>query len=237
MKWHVERQILWEVTREMVGQGLVSGSNGNASLLLSGNPSEERVLITPSGRHYRQLEPRDLVVIDLDGEPVEGELLPSIESALHLALYRARKDIGAVIHTHSLFASVVGVAGLEIPPLIDEMVMKVGGSVKVAEYAFPSTEELAHRACRALEDRTAVLLRNHGMVGVGRTPWEALEVCQLVEQVAQIFVYASLLGKPAPLPSGIVQMAQDLFRMQRAVENQGIGRERGSRGNGYGDGP
>ena len=119
------------------------------------------------------------------------------------------------MHTHSLYASVAAVAGLEIPPIVDEMVIKIGGSVRVAEYAFPSTEELAQRASQSLGDRNAVLLRNHGLVGVGRTSWEALDMCQMVERVAQIFVYASLLGRASTLPPEIIEVEKELFRMQR----------------------
>ena len=202
---------------ELVGDRLVAGSNGNASLRLSGSLEVGLILITPARRPYRQLAPEDLVVIDLEGEPVEGDMLPSSETALHLKLYKTRMDIGAVIHTHSLFASVAAVAGLGIPPIVDEMVIRVGGGVDVAEYAFPSSEELAQRACRALGDRNAVLLRNHGLVGVGRTSWDALEVCRLVERVAQIFVYASLLGKAISLPAEIIEMERELFLMSRAA--------------------
>ena len=216
-KWDSERQSLWETTRELVGDRLVAGSNGNASLRLSGSPMEGLILITPARRRYRELAPEDLVVIDLEGEPVDGDLLPSSETALHLKLYKARMDIGAIIHTHSLFASVAAVAGLGIPPIVDEMVISVGGGVEVAEYAFPSSEELAQRACLALGDRNSVLLRNHGLVGVGRTSSDALEVCQLVERVAQIFVYASLLGKPVSLPAEIIEMERELFLMGRVT--------------------
>ena len=215
VKWNSERQVLWEVTAEMVGQGLVSGSSGNTSLRLTGGSDKGHILITPSGRPYRQLAPEDLVVIDLDGEPVEGDLLPSSEAALHLTLYKARQDIGAIMHTHSLYASVAAVAGMEIPPIVDEMVIKIGGSVRVAEYAFPSTEELAQRATESLGDRNAVLLRNHGLVGVGRTSWEVLDTCLMVERVAQIFVYASLLGRASTLPPEIIEIEKELFRMQR----------------------
>ena len=213
-RWHSERQTIWEVTGEMVKQGLVAGSSGNASLRLPGDGDSGYVLITPSGRPYRYLAPEDMVVIDMDGGPVEGDLLPSSETALHLELYRARQDVEAIIHTHSLYASVAAVSGLEIPPIVDEMVIRVGGSVRVAEYAFPSTEELARNAGHALGDRNAVLLRNHGMVGVGRTSWEALDMCQMVERVAQIFVYSSLLGRALTLPSEIIEMEQELYRMQ-----------------------
>jgi L-fuculose-phosphate aldolase len=216
-KWDSERQLLWEVTQEMAKAGLVAGSSGNASLKLPGDRDQGLVLITPTGLPYRQLGTDDLVVIDLEGEHIEGHLLPSSETALHLAIYKEREDAGAVIHTHSLFASVAAVAGLEIPPLIDEMVISVGGSVRVAEYGFPSTEDLARKSCLALGDRNAALLRNHGMVGVGRTLWEAFGVCQLVERVAQIFTYASLMGRAIPLPPDIVEREQEMFRMQRAA--------------------
>ena len=215
--WKVQRETLCQVITEMANAGLVAGSSGNASLRLSGAGGDGLVLITPTSRPYRELDVEDLVVVDLDGEQVEGDLSPSFELALHLTLYKSRKDIGAVVHTHSLYASVAAVAGLEIPPVVDEMVMKVGGGVRVAEYGFPSTEELAHRARVALGERNAVLLRNHGLAAVGRTAWDALDVSQLVERVAQIFVYASLLGRSNPLAPDIVNMERDLFQMQRSV--------------------
>lgn len=217
-RWRSEREVLWEVTREMVHCGLVAGSSGNASMRLEGGPEAGTILITPFRSSYRHLGPEHLAVIDLDGQPGEEEHLPSSEAALHLALYKSREDIGAVLHTHSVFASVAAVGGVEIPPLIDEMVLAVGGSVPVAEYGFPSTEELADGARQAIRDRNAVLLRNHGLVGVGRDPWDALEVCQLVERAAQIFVYASLWGKVVPLPAEAVNMGRELFRMQRTAQ-------------------
>ena len=219
--WPSERRLLWETIDEMVKDGLVAGASGNASLQLQGRAEGALVLITPSNRPYAQMGPEDLVVIDLGGEQIEGELMPSSETALHLKLYKTRPDIRVVVHTHSIFASVAAVAGMAIPPVVDEMVIKVGGSVDVAEYAFPSSEELAERACLALGERNAVLLRNHGMVGVGGTPAEALEVCRLVERVAQIFVFASLLGKASPLPPEIIKIERELFLMSRQAKNLG----------------
>ena len=222
-KWSSERQLLWTVAREMVQQGLVTGSNGNASMRLEGNTRQGLILVTATALAYRDLKPEDLVVIDLEGEDVEGDLIPSSETTTHLEMYRAREDIGAIIHTHSTFASVAAVTGLEIPPIVDEMVIKVGGSVKVAEYGFPSSEELAQKATAALEERKAVLLRNHGLVAVGHTPWEALEVCELVEQVAKIFIYASMLGR-ATLPAPeMIELEQELFRMREYAKSPNTG--------------
>ena len=213
--WQQERRLLLEVTCELVKQGLVTGSAGNASLRLCRTQTEDLVLITPSRLRYSQQSPDDLVILDLEGGPVEGDRLPSTESALHLALYRARRDVGAVIHTHGPYSSAAAVAAMAIPPIIDEMVVKVGGSVNVAEYGFPSSQELALRACDAMGDRNAVLLRNHGLIGVGRDLWEALDVCQTVERAAQTFIFANLIGKAVPLPREIIELEQELFRMQR----------------------
>lgn len=217
--WLVERKLLLEVSVEMVRHDLVVASSGNASMRLSGDHKQGVILITPSGKPYRDLTPEDFVAIDLEGDQVEGENVPSSESALHLTLYKARADVDAIIHTHSTFVSVASVAGIEIPPIVDEMVMKIGGSVPVAEYGFPSTEELASRACHAIGDRNAVMLRNHGLVGVGPGPSEALEVCLLAERVAKIFVYASLLGQAKTLPQEIIEIERELFKMQREARS------------------
>ena len=205
------------VAQAMAWDRLVSSYSGNASLRLAGDVRQDLVLITPSRRSYSELRAEELVVIDLEGEPVEEILMPSSEAHLHLSVYKHRPDVGAVIHAHSVFASVAAVAGLAIPPIVDEMVVALGGEVRVAQYGFPGTEELSQRAVEALGDRNAVLLKNHGMVGVGRTLPEALEVCRLVERVAQIFVYSAMLGEVHPLPQEVVEIEQGIFRMQRDV--------------------
>ncbi|MFQ5861226.1 MAG: class II aldolase/adducin family protein [Dehalococcoidia bacterium] len=219
-QWDTHKRLLWETAQEMARRGLVTGTSGNASLRLPSGAQGELLAITPTQRPYSQLAPEEMVVLDLEGEQVEGELAPSSETALHLAIYRARRDVGAVLHTHSVFASVLAVTGTELPPIVDEMVVLVGGPVKVAQYAFPGTEELAQRALEALEERNAVLLRNHGLAGVGRSLQEALEVCHLVERVAQTYVYSTLLGRVSPLPAEMVAVEQELFRMRRRVDQE-----------------
>ena len=205
------------VCHELARTSLVAGSSGNASMRLK-SPEGDLMLITPMGRTLEGLAPNDLVVVDLEGEPVEEELPPSSESALHLMAYHRRPDVGGVVHTHPIFATAAAVAAEEIPPIIDEVVIKVGGRVKVAEYAFPGTEELAEKACDALEDRMAVLLRHHGLMTVGPSIDEAMDNSLVVERLAQIFFYASLLKEAKPLPPEIIKMEEELYRMRRAVE-------------------
>ena len=98
------------------------------------------------------------------------------------------------MHTHSIYASALSVAGLAVPPMIDEMVIHIGGAVAVSEYAFPGTEELGEAVVRALGERTAALVRNHGLVGIGGNALEALAICQMVERAAQIYTVAESVG-------------------------------------------
>lgn len=216
-RWEAQRQELWQVCGEMYHRGLVSAYSGNASLRLEGTGREGLLLITPTHQAYYHLKPEELVVVDLNGELVEGDLMPSSETPLHLEIHRERADVAAVVHTHSIYASVAAVTGREIPPIVDEMVFTIGGSIRIGDYAFPGTEELAQIARRTLGDRNAALLRNHGVVGVGPNIWEALEVCDLVERLARIFVLAQSFGPGGAntLPPHIIEIEQQLFQMKR----------------------
>ena len=217
-QWETQRREVTWAAREMASRGLVSGSSGNVSVRLSPQDAPTLlVAITPSGKPYSRLEEADIVVIDEYGEPVEGDGVPSSETLLHLALYHARPDVVAVIHTHSLFASVAAVAGMEISPILDELATTLGGPVRVAGYGFPGSAELADKVALALGDRAAALVRNHGAVGVGGSAQEALEVCTLLERAAQIFVYASLLGRATPVPQDSIEAEQSIYRMTHGL--------------------
>ena len=206
-----------EAARRVAELGLTVGTSGNFSARIA----EELFAITPTSVPYETMKWEDVVVVDRDVEPVDGERIPSSESLLHSAIYQQRADVGAVIHTHSTYSSVLAVTGQAIPPILDEMVVHVGGAIEVSEYAFPATEELASNVCAALGDRNAVIVRNHGAVGVGKDLDEALYVCQLVERAAQVFVYSSLLGTVNLLPDQSIEAEKAIFRMRtQAFGNQ-----------------
>ncbi len=216
------RRMVASAAREMAALDLATGSSGNVSLRLAGG----LFAVTPSGVPYTRLRDGEVVIIDGDAEPVVPEdealsqpgLAPSSETLLHLAIYAARPDVGAVVHTHAVYSSVAAVAGLDVPPIIDEMMLSVGGPVRVSEYRFPGTQELADSVVAALGERNAALIRNHGAVGVGRDLESALDVCVLVERMAHIFVFASLLGGANPLPPEAVETELALYRMRRTME-------------------
>ena len=221
-RWGQDKAAVVQTAKEMTARGLVTGSSGNVSVrLVTESCAPDFMAVTPMGKSYASLSEEQIAVVDFEVNQVEGELAPSSESLLHVAIYEARPDVGAVIHTHSVFATVAAVAGLEIPPIIDEITVVIGGAVAVSGYGFPGTDDLAVNVCAALAERNAALIRNHGAVGVGRSLDEALEVCSLVERAAQVYCYASLLGKANELPPEAVEAELAIYRMRQGFQPGG----------------
>ncbi|MFC1963451.1 class II aldolase/adducin family protein [Chloroflexota bacterium] len=212
-KWIEEKRIVLEASQYLLTKGLVGGASGNVSIRLVPDNGRDLLAITPHGRYYDLLTVDDIQVIDFEVEPVEGDLAPSVETMLHIGVYKERKNINAVIHTHSVFASVLSVAHLEIPPILDEQVVLIGEGVKLAKYGFPGSDELVENVIAGLGERNAVLLANHGMVGIGRTMRDALTVCELVETMAKVYFCARTLGGVNPLPSEAVETEKSFFNL------------------------
>ncbi|GBD10402.1 L-fuculose phosphate aldolase [bacterium HR23] len=215
MEWLEERQAVLRTAQSMFQAGLVLGTAGNVSVRVNQREGRTLLAITPTQRPYLTLRPEDIPVIDEEGEAILGDLPPSSESLLHIAIYRARPDVHAIVHTHSPYASACAVAGLAIPPILDELVVYAGGTVEVAPYGFPGSQDLADKAVYALGDRCAVLLRHHGVVGVGRSLEQALQVCLLVERAAQVFILARLLGNAPCLPPEAVEAERAIYIMRQ----------------------
>jgi len=213
--WLAERTAVLETAKEMLRLGLVSGSSGNISLLIPG--AKPMLAITPSQHPYRSMTASDISIINFEGTPRYGDLPPSSETMLHIAVYNERRDVRSVVHTHSVYASICAVAGMAIPPIIDEIVVLVGGDVRVAPYQPPGTEELARSACDALKGRSAALLSNHGLVAVGNDLDDAFDVATLVERAAKIYVTTKLLGVERPLPPEVISLEQGLYQLRHGM--------------------
>lgn len=180
--------------------GLVVSTWGNVSVRA---PGTGLAVITPSGVEYESLDEGMLCVVDLaTGAVVDGLLRPSTELAMHLGIYRARADVGGIVHTHSVYATAHSVLRVALPPIVEDLAQAVGGAVECAEYARAGSAALADRVVVGLGDRSAAFIANHGLVGVGRTVRDALRVCLVVEQGARIFSVARALGNPVILPLG-----------------------------------
>ena len=214
MSWDKVRVAIQEACVRLEAEGLVAEASGNVSVRLPSKDGRDLVAITPSQVPYRKLRPEQILIIDYERNVIDGEGKPSSESVTHLTAYRARADVGAVIHSHSVYASALAVAGQGIPPLIEEQVVTLGGEVQVAEFGMSASQDLADNAVKALELRQAVLLRSHGALSVGRDLDEVLAVAALVERMAKIYILARTLGEPLKLPEKIVELEIKFYRMQ-----------------------
>ncbi|TEU04893.1 MAG: class II aldolase/adducin family protein [Dehalococcoidia bacterium] len=210
-KWNSEKKAVLEAAQQMANMGLVVGTSGNVSMRLGEHSGRELLAITPNARYYDTLDVDDIVVADFEGENVEGELAISIERMLHIGIYKARKKVNAIIHTHPVFGSAISVSTLEIPAFLDDQVTYIGGEIKVAEYALPGTQDLVDNVISALGPRNAVLLANHGAVSVGRDMREAFTICELAEKTAKIYVCALSLGRINPLPAEAAKVEKAFF--------------------------
>ncbi|MGW1958146.1 class II aldolase/adducin family protein [Streptomyces sp. NPDC001920] len=185
----------WEAlvatARRTVADGLVVGTSGNVSVRVG-----DTVLVTPSGVPYDRLTAEDVTGVDLEGRQVLGALVPTSELPMHLAVYRAT-DAGAVVHTHAVHATAVSTLVPELP-LIHYMAAALGGPVRVAPYATYGTEELAGNMLRALTDRTACLLQNHGTIAYGTTLAQAYDRTAQLEWMSRLWLTASSVPGRAP---------------------------------------
>lgn len=209
------RQAIVDVAREMFNEGLVIGSAGNVSARAEGNNAMH---ITPTRVPYPDLAADDIVTITFDGDPIEGDGIPSSESLMHGAVYAARPGVRAVVHAHPVHASALAVRREAIPAFVDEQVVYMGGTVEVSAYAPAASEELAANAVAALGEGRAVLLANHGTLTVGRDPEDALDMTRLTERLAQIWLLASSRAGAQLLPADIVDSEIELYRM---MQNEG----------------
>ena len=171
--------------RELSRTGLVVGTAGNVSVR-----SDDLVAVTPSGLRYAELTPELVGVHRLDGTPVDGPLAPTSELPLHLAIYAARPEVGAVVHTHSVAATALSTLVDEIPS-VHYYVAMFGGPVRVAPYATYGTETLARNVVQALRDRTGCLMGNHGAVTVGPDLVTAHDKSVYLEWLCEVYLRAS----------------------------------------------
>ena len=184
------RQEIIEGGLRLVKEGLVARTWGNISIRVD----DSHMLITPSGRTYEDLTPDDIVLVNYHTSKHEGNIKPSSEKELHCEIYRTRKNIHAVIHTHQMNASTVAAAHREVPPILDDMAQIIGPTVRVADYALPSTKKITKKTVKALKGRNAALMANHGAVCIGRDLEEAFVVCQVLEKACKAFIEAEFLG-------------------------------------------
>lgn len=184
--------------RESVRTGLNFNTQGNISVRLPGaHDGADAIVITPSDVRYDVLRPEDMVVVGLDGTVLEGDLLPSTELPVHLAHYRRRPDVQAIVHTESTFVNVLGALGRRIDPVLLNMVLYAKGPVEIMPFEFSTNGEFGQRSAELMgDDVNAVVWGNHGLLAVGVSLKLAFKVAVAVEENAEVLHRATAAGTP-----------------------------------------
>jgi len=189
---------------ELPKNDLVTWTSGNVS---ARDPETGLVVIKPSGIRYEDLTPERMVVVDLDGKVIEGKHKPSSDTFAHAYVYRHRPDVNGVVHTHSTFATAWAAVGRPIPPVLTAICDEFGGPVPVGAYARIGGDEIGQEIIRSIGDSPAILMKNHGVFTIGKTPEAAVKAAVMVEDVARTVFYALQLGLPDEIPAEEVARA------------------------------
>lgn len=195
------RQSICDLHMELPRNQLVTWTGGNVS---GRDPDTGYVVIKPSGVRYEEMKPEHMVVVDLQGQSIEGNLKYSSDTASHLYIYRHRPDAGGVVHTHSPYATAFAAVGQSIPVCLTAMADEFGGTIPCAGFALIGGEEIGRQVVEYIGDSPAVLLKNHGVFTVGPTPLAAVKAAVMVEDVARTVWLAKQLGEPDVIPEEAV---------------------------------
>jgi len=203
------KKLIVDTGRKLYKQNLTIGTWGNISVL---DPETDLVYIKPSGMDYNEITLEDVIVVDEQGKIIEGFRKPSIEMPMHLSIYNTRKDVGAIVHYHPIYSSVLAVTGFSLPGICEDFVQIVGEKVLCAKYALPGSDELAKNAVASLGNRNAVFLLNHGTLCVGKDMKEAMKVCYVVEKTAYIYILSKSVGKCRIISEEDIKIMQDFAK-------------------------
>ena len=196
------RQEVWEANVSLPKNHLVTMHSGNAS---GRDPETGLVCIKPSGIDYDRLKPEDLVIIDTEGKIVEGKLNPSVDTSIHLFLYKEKPEWGGIIHTHSNYATSFAALGKSIPAYLSAIADEFGEEIPCTRYAPNTDNEIGQAILEKVNSSPAILLKNHGVFTFGKRPKDALKAAIMVEDVAKTVHLALLLGNPDILPKSEVE--------------------------------
>ena len=187
------REAVWRLHLELPKNNLVAWTSGNVS---ARDPESGLVVIKPSGLKYEDLRPENMVVVNVEGDIVEGNLKPSSDTASHLYIYRARPDVNGIVHTHSRYATAFAAIGESIPVYLTAQGDEFGGPIPCGGFALIGGEEIGQVVVESIGNSPAVLLKNHGVFTVGKNAEGALKEAVMVEDVAATIWLALQIGQP-----------------------------------------
>lgn len=192
---------LMELHLELPKNNLVVWTGGNVS---ARDQESGLVVIKPSGVRYEKLRPEHMVVLDLQGNIVEGDLKPSSDTYSHLYIYKHRPDVGGIVHTHSRYATAFAAAGRPIPVVLTAMADEFGGEIPCGGFSLIGDESIGKLVVESIGDSPAVLLKNHGVFTIGKSAEAAVKAAIMTEDVAASVLLSFQLGNPDVIPAGDV---------------------------------
>jgi L-ribulose-5-phosphate 4-epimerase len=202
------REIVWKCNLELPKNNLVAMTSGN----VSGRDRETGlVVIKPSGFSYEEMTAAHMVVVDLDGCVVEGDLKPSTDTDAHLYVYRHRPDVFGMVHTHSPYATSFAALGQPIPACLTASAM-LGGEIPLGGYAPIGGEAIGQEIISKIGRSLAIIMQNHGVFTIGASPQQATKMAVEVEEIAKITHLAMLRGQPIQLSQTQIDHMIDLYR-------------------------
>ena len=187
---------------------LISLSGGNVSMRMN----DDKILLTPSGMDYEAMVPDDIVVLDTDGKIIEGDRRPSVDSEALLHIYNNMERVNAIIHTHQPYATAVGMVYNKVPFAVTTLANAVGGEVNVAPFSSAASLAMGEETVNNIGDSNAVILKNHGVITVGKTIKEALYAAVYMEDALKTFFIAKSLGEPVLLTDEQYLEAIEVFK-------------------------
>jgi L-ribulose-5-phosphate 4-epimerase len=196
------REELYHLHMELPKNDLVRWTGGNVS---ARDPETGYVVIKPSGVRYERLRPEHMVIVDLDGDVVEGDLKPSSDTASHLYIYRQRSDVGGVVHTHSPYATAFAAVGRPIPVCLTAIGDEFGGPIPCGDFALIGGEAIGKVVVESIGTSPAVLLRQHGVFTVGPSAEAAVKAAVMTEDVARTVWLALQIGDVETIPDELVE--------------------------------
>jgi L-ribulose-5-phosphate 4-epimerase len=205
------RRTVFELHGELTRNNLVAWTSGNISARVA---DEDLIVIKPSGISYDDLTAASMVVLDLNGDVVEGDLSPSSDAATHAYIYRAMENIGGVVHTHSPYATAWAALGLPIPCVLTAMADEFGGDIPVGPFARIGGEEIGAGVVATLSGSRsrAVLMRNHGVFAIGGDARAAVKAAVMCEDIARTVLLARTLGEPTRLDQDDIDALYDRYQ-------------------------
>lgn len=202
------REALYQLHLELPKNGLVAWTSGNVS---ARDPETGYVVIKPSGVRYEHLRPEQMVVVDLAGRIVEGQLKPSSDTASHLYIYRHRPDVGGIVHTHSPYATAFAAVNQPIPVYLTAQADEFGGPIPCGGFALIGGEEIGRVVVESIGASPAVLLKNHGVFTIGKDAEAAVKAAVMVEDVARTTWLALQIGQPEEIASTEISKLHDRY--------------------------